>query len=216
MNKKIMISDKTKITESIKITTSLNLPTIYYKEFFIYRNKYLESNLDSDLVMSYILLQLFLENHFSYYLRFLIGGGLRKEIKGYKEKLNIYNKYDDKGVIKEKGKISIFFDYLTENSFVVNSNDFLKILTLYAEISKIRNLFIHGHPVTETNNNGSTSISESKDFLNRPKFGYICDKSNQICECWNRIMCDLQNQSVLLSKYLCEKSFLDNCKFKLF
>lgn len=187
--------------------TSWLAPELFRKEFENYKRRYLKDSADADVVLAYILLQLFIENHFHYYLRFIIGGGFgsAKNVVGWNEK-----KYPDK-------KLDCFETFLTNHSFIFTSDLFKKIKINYKEITDIRNLLAHGHRITTTHE-GSTKInSKAKDFLNRQEFSRICLLANEIADAWNVLLIEIQGQeSLLKSSGLPMAHFFDNCKFKVF
>lgn len=186
--------------------TSWMAPQFFLEEFESYKKKYFEKEENKNLVMAYLLLQFYLENHFHYYLRFLIGGGFSS--------LQV-EKWDEKCSVQKK--LTWLQDHLINNNFSIEQNDFEVIKSNYQDISDIRNSFAHGHPVTETTNGANKFRSTAKDFLTRQKFNETRAKANEICELWNKIMTDLQGQKILLRPAkLPEPHFFDNCKFHIF
>lgn len=187
--------------------TSWLAPELFKKEFQKYKESYLENDSDADLVMAYITMQLFIENHFHYYLRFIIGGGFgsAQPIVGWNEK-----DYPNQ-------KIDYFEEFLSDKGFVFTSSLLEKVTTNYKAITDIRNLLAHGHRITTTYA-GSTKInSKAKDFLNRQEFAKTCLLANEIADAWNTLLTELQSQeSLLRSSNLPMAHFFDNCKFKVF
>jgi len=84
---KIEVSDTISMSDSVSATSWLS-PDVFRKEFEKYKDQYFREENDSDLIMAYILLQIYLENHFHYYLRFLIGDGFGQspKLKNWKER----------------------------------------------------------------------------------------------------------------------------------
>jgi len=201
----ITLPENIGLKDSVTATSWL-APQFFLEEFESYKQKYFQKGENKDLVMAYILLQFYLENHFHYYLRFLIGGGFSSlKVEEWNGKCGV------------KTKLDWFRDHLVSNSFVINGLDFEFIKDNYQAIADIRNSFAHGHPVTETSNGGVKVRSEAKDFLTRQKFNEIRGKANQICELWNKIMTEVQNQKSLLKMAkLPEPHFFNNCKFEVF
>lgn len=189
------------------IATSWLAPELFKKEFQDYKDRYLKSDSDADLVMAYITMQLFIENHFHYYLRFIIGGGFgsAKSTTGWNEK-----DYPDK-------KLECFEKFLISHKFVFTKNLFKTITANYKVITEIRNLLAHGHRVTTTYAGSTKTNSKAKDFLNRQEFAKTCLLANEIADSWNTLLIELQNQeSLLKSSGLPMSHFFDNCKFKVF
>lgn len=201
----LVINDSVKITDSVSFTSWL-APSLFLKEFKSYRDNYLQKEDNGDLVMAYVTLQLFLENHFHYYLRFLIGGGFSSiKVEKWEEKKRVTKKLD------------WFSDYLLSCHFKIDWDDFSKIKEYYQEITDIRNSFAHGHPVTETTSGNTRTSSRAKNYLDRQKFNDICNEANMISDLWNKIMCQLQEQdNTLKQSKLPAGHFFDNCKFKVF
>ncbi len=186
--------------------TSWLAPELFKKEFQKYKEIYLENNSDADLVMSYILLQLFIENHFHYYLRFMIGGGFKSGViaTGWKEM-----DYPD-------GKLVCLEVFLKKNNFVFTSALLAKIKDNYKRITNIRNALAHGHEVTTTFDSVKKD-SKAKGFLNRQKFNQTCLLANEIADAWNALLIELQEQKELLeSSGSPTPHFLDYCKIKVF
>lgn len=205
-NKAIKLTETVSITDSISITTSLS-PLIYREEFAKYRDTAFVGGGDKFLVFSYILLQLYLENHFHYFLRLLVGGGLgpRVLIQGWNEK-----DYADQ-------KLEKLRRYLTSVNIKFTDSEFDFLLEAFRNISSIRNKFAHGHPVTKKMGSGIIEQSEAKDYLEIAKLRDTILLANQIVTSWNRILAELQEQENLLkASGLPSKSFLGDCKLEEF
>lgn len=201
----ITLSETAALNDSVAVTSWLT-PRFYLEEFESYKKKYFNTEESRDLVMAYILLQFYLENHFHYYLRFLIGGGFSSlKIEAWNERC-----YADR-------KLDWFLDYLTSNNFVIHVQDFEIIKDNYKDIANTRNSFAHGHPVTETNDGFEKISSAAKNLLTRQEFNETCAKANRISELWNKVMTEVQNQRPLLGKTkLPAPHFFDNCKLQTF
>jgi len=201
----ITLSETTAVKERVTVTSSL-APQFYLEEFESYKRRYFKTEESRDLVMAYILLQFYLENHFHYYLRFLIGGGFSSfKIEGWNEGCYVNTKLDR------------FREYLISNNFVISAQDFEVIKNNYQDIADIRNSFAHGHPVTEMGYGGEKLSSVARDLLTRQKFNETRGKANQVCELWNKIMTEVQNQRPLLrTAKLPESHFFDSCRFQIF
>lgn len=187
--------------------TSWLAPELFKKEFQNYKERYLKSDDDADLVMTYITMQLFIENHFHYYLRFIIGDGFgsAKPTSGWNEK-----DYPNQ-------KIDCLKKFLSDNGFMFTQSLFDKVTTNYKTITDIRNLLAHGHRVTTTYAESTKTNSKAKDFLNRQEFAKACHMANEIADAWNALLTELQSQEALLkSSGLPMAHFFDNCKFKVF
>jgi hypothetical protein len=202
---RVEITDNIKIDDSLKLVGSLTTHKIFLKEFKLYKEKYLKKEENNDLIMAYILLQLSLENHFHYYLKLVIGGGLGQALPQWSDWAYV------------PAKLKCFRDSLLQNNFIVNSDDFNKIENYFNNITNIRNKFAHGHPVTETLENNTSTNSETKNYLTRQEFNKTCDEANKLADLWNKIICNLQDQrDPLQITNLPANYVLDECKFKIF
>lgn len=198
------MKDSIKISDNVSVTSWLS-PRIFFEEYLKHKERYLKKEESKDLLLAYIFLQLYLENHFHYYLRFLIGGGMGKKI----DKWN-----DEDSVFK---RLKYFKQFLFENDFILDQAHFKIIENNFKYISDIRNLFLHGHPVTKTIKDNKEQISDAKRFLSRQEFNNTRKIANHLFNTWNGIILNIQKQDKLLNKSgLPSTSFLDECKFTLF
>lgn len=198
------LSERMTLRDSVSMTIHQS-PELFLGEFGVYEKKYLDQNANKDLIMAYILLQIYIEDHLHYFLRFLVGGGFSFTLPDWKEEDTIYK------------KLNWFKDYLFKNSFVLNEKDFQELGTDIHAVSSVRNKFVHGHAVTEKRGEETIIRSEAKEFLTRQKFSEIRKVANDLTDRWNKIMCELQNQEHLLRlAKLPTKNFLNDCKFKVF
>jgi hypothetical protein len=203
---KMELKDEFNVSDSVKITSLLD-PVAFRREFEKYKDSFLKMEGTVDLIMAYLILQFYIENHFHYYLRFIIGDGFSspKEITGWNEK-----KYPNE-------KIDCLQNFLVQHGFSFNHDLFSTIQAGYRAVTDIRNLLAHGHQVSTTLENSTKTESKAKSFLNRQEFGRVCGLVIEMAQAWNELLKELQQQEQLLrSSGLPMPGFFDNCKFKVF
>jgi hypothetical protein len=205
MNKKdlsINVSDSIAVTEAISYTSHLS-PGIYREEFERYRSLIQDGDGGKAYALSYILLQIYVENHIHYFLRFLIGDGFsHAPVSCWKVK-----DYVDK-------KLQCFRSVLDQHGIQYTPTLFDAIDTNFRYLSDIRNLLAHGHPVTAMYDGGAVSISEAKAYLEPKRFMDTLNKANLVVDAWNTLIDEVGQQTVLLqSAGLPTQSFFNDCKF---
>lgn len=209
MKKSIIVKPKSiklkvSISDKVALTSWLS-PKFFQEEFENYKKRYFHKENKKDLIMAYILLQLYLENHFHYYIRFFVGGGFGLQLKNWREEDYVPKKLNE------------FKKFLSKNNFNFNIQDLKEIENYYTEIILIRNSLVHGHPIKETTEQGMKIQSDARKNLTRQRFNGVRYKANKIADLWNKLMSNLQEQEDLLkSSKLPNRHFFDNCKFQIF
>lgn len=184
------------IKDSLSYTVSLS-PTVYLDKYLENKKKYLESNSEIDLIHTYIYLQIFIENHVSYYIRGMIGGSLCQKIQQYNER------YFLQSAKNKDGKIKILCDH-------VNYKNWREIEDPLKEVTKVRNHLLHGHPI-EQKSSGETS--STKDMLTREYFLKILDSSELLAREWNSLIDFMIKKKV---RNMPLEPYLKEAKFKFF
>jgi hypothetical protein len=103
------------------------------------------------------------------------------------------------GATKPK-RLKKFKKFLEDSDFDITEPEFEMLINHFKYISDIRNLFVHGHPVTKTFGDGKITVSDAKEYLTRQKFNETRGIANKIAEHWNDILQDLQAQENILQK----------------
>jgi len=198
----INVSDSVTITDSVSCSTNLS-PEMYREEFERYQSSTTLDDGGKAYALSYILLQLYIENHTHYFLNFLIGDGFSKLAVAC---------WDPTDYIEQK--LDCFKTVLDQNSIVYTPTLFKDINTNYRYLCNIRNLLSHGHPITASYSNGSTTLSNAKTHLDAQHFAEIVGKANLVIDAWNQLMDEVgQQEKLTRSAKLPSRSFFDDCRY---
>ncbi len=199
-----MEKENINIKDKVSITSNLN-PSVIRDEFELYRSKLNTNSKPGEFIVTYIILQVYIENHFHYYLRFLIGGGFTSG-----EKRDCW-----KETSHAPEKIKCFRKILTGNQIKFNNELFKSILDNYKTLTDVRNALAHGHPITRMCTDNSTEESEARKLLTHDSFSQIIKSTNSMINNWNLLMDELlaQEEQCKAAK-LPQGRFVEHCKFK--
>ena len=178
-------------------------PEIYREEFERYRSLNTPNDGGKGYILAYIMIQLYIENHTHYFLHFLIGDGFSKPaVAGW----------DPQDYIEQK--LDCFKSVLDQSSISYTPKLFNDIKTNYRYVCAVRNLLAHGHPITASSDNGTTTISDAKAYLEPQRFADITNKANIVISGWNTLMDEVGQQETLIRNVgLPSKSFFEDCKY---
>jgi len=194
------------------IKTSLN-PGMYREEFERYRSRYTDEGKDKDLIMTYIMLQVYVENFMHYWMYHLVGGsGSRGSIDGWRKKDYVETKLDK------------FKSYLNKQGITTEQDYFAGVKDNFVYIKDIRDKFVHGHPITKKRpfkmkDGNDFEESDAKKYLSQHQLDKALLKANKLAKKWNQIMKNVENQledSPNNTGALPESNFMKHCLFKLF
>ncbi len=198
----VNVSDSISITDSVSYSTHLS-PEMYREEFERYRSLIASDDGGKGYTLAYIMLQLYIENHTHYFLRFLIGDGFSK---------NAVVCWNPKDYIEQK--LDCFRSVLDQSAIFYTPTLFDDIKTNYRYLCDVRNLLAHGHPITASYDNGTTTISDAKAYLEPQRFADITNRANVVINAWNTLMDEVGQQETLVrSAGLPSKSFFNDCKY---
>jgi hypothetical protein len=195
--------DSATVTDSVSITKSIN-PSCIRDELVPMLEAVNKTTDNGRLIVIYILLQVYIENHFHYYLDFLIGNSFSSanSVACWNAKDNIQK------------KISCFETVLQISGMNYSSNLLSSTVNKYAQIAAARNALAHGHPLTETTENGKVTKSRAKTYLLPSTLSETIDTANKMMADWNTLISELQPQKDAIKKAgLPQGDFLKNCKF---
>jgi len=156
---------------------------IYRNEFEQYRLKYLKSGNDTELILAFILLQIYIECFLHQNMRKIIS----LEFKSLRE--SIFNNWinQEKRYIPQKlnSFTSLFFDVVPDN--IQESVDIMK--DRFEKMSSIRNLLIHGYAISAwSDSEGKSGLSHTKSFLTKNQLDKSIVEVNELGDSWNKLL----------------------------
>lgn len=177
-----------KLDETVTISEShreeLELDAIIYRnEFEKYRQAYLVKNNESDLIFSFIFLQIYIECFLHQNMRRIIG----LEFK------HAQNHLDRRWLKQEKrfipDKINNFHSLFLAPLSPKVLEDTEEIEVLFKAITSPRNEFAHGHKVASWfDSNGGKGNTKAKELLTRKKLHELVKHANSLGELWNNLL----------------------------
>lgn len=198
-----LMKDTVRVTDSITVVKSTN-PSVIKEELVTLLDSVDKDVSNGKLITIYVILQVYIENHFHYYLRFLIGDGFSssKRIPCWREKDGVPN------------KLQCFETVLMSSNIKYDSDLLASVVSKYTKLTTIRNAMAHGHPLTETIAEGKKSVSKAMQHLDADSLQSALTMVNELMSEWNTFMESLENQELAFkSSPLPEASFIKNCKF---
>ena len=216
---------KTTLKETInireEITWELETDAVIFRnEFNYYLEKFKKDKSEHILIFVFIMLQIYVEYFLHQNMRRVIRFEFEHNNKSkYEEWIkNEFQYIPDKkikGGIK-KGKISIFIEYFLLNSNHEATMTKEQIESVFNEITKIRNLFVHGHKISLSGNADSShvEISKAKGYLTENMLKLIIKNVNLLGKNWDRLLdLALSNCKSLNIKVIGDFKF-DNLDYK--
>lgn len=171
-----------KISEHIRIETALDA-SIYLEEFVRHRIKYFQSKADSELVFTFIFLQIYIECFLHQNMRRIIDFEFKPPRNNIQlqwanaETLNIREKVDN--------FITLFFAPVPQQVQSVGGI----IKNHFKQINDMRNLFAHGHKVaTWSDSDGNSGSSTAKLLLTEAQLAQSVFKVNELGVAWNALL----------------------------
>jgi hypothetical protein len=201
---KIYLQDTMSLTDEVSAQSSLN-PSVIRDEFELYRSNLTSKSGSGEFIVLYIILQVYIENHFHYYLRFLIGDGFTSgEVRPCWKEIN-----------HPPEKITCLKATLEKNKLNFDADLFDRILSNYRLLTDARNALAHGHQITKTYVGGAIEESHTKKLLTYDSFNQMIKSVNDLIKDWDNLMDQLLSQEVQCkTARLPQGGFFEHCKFK--
>ena len=199
----MFFKDTAQASDTISITKSIN-PSCIRDELEPLLQASNSVTSDGQLIVIYILLQVYIENHFHYYLGFLIGNGFSSAtpLPCWQERDHVPQ------------KLTCFETVLSTNGISYDKQLLASVTRDYSKLTITRNALAHGHPLTETTGDGKLIKSKAKEYLEIETLKAIVITTNNMMFNWNALLEQLEGQkNVVKASPLPEVSFLKNCKF---
>lgn len=182
MHYSIDLEETVKVSDSASVVTEIDA-IIYRLEFEKYRETYLKSKLDHELIFCFIFLQIYIECFLHQNMRRVT----EMEFKSPRDEIAT------SWFEGEKRKIPTKVDSFTTNFFPVVSTDVAQFTTLIKErfqnIADIRNRLVHGHKIaTWFDSDGDSGISEARSFLTENRLNQSIAEVNELGLAWNDLL----------------------------
>jgi hypothetical protein len=182
MNYSINLFETIKVSEGIKTEMEIDA-AIYRQEFERHRMEYLKSKDESELIFTFIFLQIYIECFFHQNMRKII----ELEFKPPRDNVCVGWLAEEKRYVPTKidNFVTIF---LTPVSNSVQCNvDVIK--DRFSKISSLRNLFAHGHKVAIwSDSDGNSNATPAKLSLSESQLIQSVTETNDLGLAWNNLL----------------------------
>ncbi len=199
----VELNEKISLVDSYEIEAEIDA-LIYRNEFEKYFKSYKKDGSETDLIFSYIFLQIYIECFLHQRMRKII----ELEFKHTNE--DIYKSWikNDRRYIHQELDhfVKIFFSSVSDQ--IKEPIDFIK--KVFKKISDIRNDFLHGHKIaTWSNSNGASEITPARKVLTYDQISFYIKEVNKLGSLWNELL-------IKLSPKLKALTGLNDFRFSIF
>lgn len=194
------VTDTIRVTDAIKISGIKNTPSILLQQYYTHREAITKDSDDGEYLVLFLFLQVYLENHFHYYLGFLIGEDMGRGKR--------FSEWDERDSVLQK--LLLFELVIYRLKLAEVDVEFKTIKRYYTKINKIRNAIAHGHKISKTVGNGKTHETFLRNIFNQPLLNLCKIEENtlEIKQGWSSII-----KKVCGDKGAIDKSPLPNASF---
>lgn len=182
MHHSINLNESIKASDSFKIETEIDA-IIYRQEFELHRKNYLKSKNESELIFTFIFLQIYVECFLHQNMRRII----QLEFKPPRDAIYMEWLACEARFIPAKidNFVILFWNPIPEDPQKLLES----IKDNFKKTSYIRNQFVHGHKVSAwSDSEGSSGFSPAKLLLTDEQLAMSVTKVNELGVAWNHLL----------------------------